>query len=205
MSRRGPNGRSLCRRAFKASWRPVLTPTSTSTAVCAQGNAGAASGRARIWWRRSPHADSPPRPAPRTWMSSRRVTSALKWSAPISRATAGGRLRRAADDDPVGGQTGLLTRRRFDVVKTAEPQQLTRAPGRRSVCLCGRVLVLGLGQPLLDSLDAMLVARVIAGDLGRLLAPGCPLHALPEGHGLVRVVPGSRHVDQADVVGLGLL
>src|ERR1700759_2428312 len=64
---------------------------------------------------------------------------------------------------------------------------------------------LGLGQPSLDSLDPVLVAGMVAEELGWLLTLGRAQHALPKGHRLTRVVPGPGHVDQPDMVGLGLL
>src|SRR5262245_35191495 len=67
------------------------------------------------------------------------------------------------------------------------------------------VFALGLRQPALDALDPMRVARVIAEELRWLVPLGCAPHALPEGHRLMRVVPGPRHIDQADVIRLGFL
>src|SRR5580765_3725780 len=46
---------------------------------------------------------------------------------------------------------------------------------------------------------------MVAGELGRLLSPRRPQHALPEGDRLAWVVSRSRHVDEPDVVSLGFL
>src|SRR6187401_2432635 len=51
----------------------------------------------------------------------------------------------------------------------------------------------------------MRVARMVAEELRRLLAFRRSQHPLPEQYGLAWVVTRPRHVDEADVIRLGLL
>src|SRR5262245_57355084 len=76
---------------------------------------------------------------------------------------------------------------------------------RRATTSGGTIRALGFRQPAFDALYAVRIARMVAEELGRLLAFRRPLHALPERQGLARVVSRPGHVDEPDVIRLRLL
>src|SRR5205085_7482628 len=67
------------------------------------------------------------------------------------------------------------------------------------------VKLFGLGEQRLEILDPPFVAGMGGQQLGRLSAAAGRFHPPPEIDSLARIVPGGRHEDQSNPIGLGFV
>src|SRR5262249_46307663 len=92
---------------------------------------------------------------------------------------------------------------RWKAGPSLRPSMVASRPLRRSARSWGRVIFLqGLGHQRLEARYPVCIRRMVGQELGRLARAGFGLHPLPEADRLARVVAGTRHQREADLVGL---